>query len=133
MAVNTHFWVWPNFNSFANFGSLMTNYGALKSSHQGEFVFVTRQRAETNTKIIICRGQTDSTFRHQQTTGLQAHVSFIRTPSEHKLCDSVYHATPSFVRNISNEYAIVFVSSFCISLNEMLICKEERPDGLPFL
>ena len=38
MAVNTHFWAWPNFNSFANFVPSMTNDGALESSHQGEFV-----------------------------------------------------------------------------------------------
>ena len=39
LAINTHFWAWSNFNSFANFGSLMTNDGALESSHQGDFDF----------------------------------------------------------------------------------------------
>ena len=37
-AVNTHFWVWSKFNSFASFVPLMANNGLLESSHQGEFV-----------------------------------------------------------------------------------------------
>ena len=38
-AENTKFWVRSNFNSFANFGPLMTNDGALELWHQGEFIF----------------------------------------------------------------------------------------------
>ena len=38
LAVNTHFWTWSNFNSFAKFVPLMTNDGGLESSYQGEFV-----------------------------------------------------------------------------------------------
>ena len=38
-AVNTYFWAWSNFNSFANFDSLMTNDCALESSRQEAFAF----------------------------------------------------------------------------------------------
>ena len=39
LAKNINFWARPNCNSFANFGPLMTNDGALESSHQGENIF----------------------------------------------------------------------------------------------
>ena len=39
LARNSHFWASSNFNSFANFGQLKTNDGALKSSDQGGVIF----------------------------------------------------------------------------------------------
>ena len=63
LVVNTHFWVWSNFNSFASVGSLMTNDGALELSHQGEFAFCHLAGGRNKYKIIICWGQTDSTVR----------------------------------------------------------------------
>ena len=40
LAGNTDFWARSNFNSFANFGSLMTNSSALESWHQKERLFL---------------------------------------------------------------------------------------------
>ena len=47
-------------NSFANFGALMTNDGAVESSHQGEIVFAHLTGGRDNYKKNMCQGQTDS-------------------------------------------------------------------------
>ena len=52
LAGNSNIWGWSNFNSFANFGPLMTNNGALESSHQGEIDVAIWQGAETNTRNL---------------------------------------------------------------------------------
>ena len=59
--ISLHFLSWSNFNSLANFSSLMTSDGALESSHQREFVFCHLAGGRNKCKkIIICWGQTDS-------------------------------------------------------------------------
>ena len=69
-AVNTHFWVWSKFNSFANFDPLMANDGALESSHQGGFVFglLAGDRHNYKNELCISLGQTDSITNPQSIT-----------------------------------------------------------------
>ena len=50
-AVNTYFWAWSNFISFANFVPLITNDGALEPSQQRKFVLGLLAGGKNNYKI----------------------------------------------------------------------------------
>ena len=55
LAINTDFWAWSKFNSFANFGPLITNTGAFESPHQGKVIlgYLAEVRNNCKNKLLV--------------------------------------------------------------------------------